>query len=138
MNIEIRKISESGFTEFANKEWDIVNKKHNLLPPKENYYFGVYQDNSLIAYAKIEVRDKTVEIRDILVKDDLTGRGIGTKLLNHIEEWGKVKDCNKVVLKVPSVYDKTIKFYIKQCYSKDATLLKYYYGCDWYYMSKKL
>lgn len=42
MNIQIKEIKSEEVEEFANKEWGIVNKRHNFLPPKKTFYFGVF------------------------------------------------------------------------------------------------
>ena len=86
----------------------------------------------------MNLRGGITEIKDVLIKDNCTGKGAGTELLKYIEKWAKEKYCRKVILKVPSVYKKSVKFYKNNGFKIDATLPKYYYGCDWYYMSKGL
>ncbi|MDD2646985.1 MAG: GNAT family N-acetyltransferase [Patescibacteria group bacterium] len=137
MDIRIQQINATEIKEFFDKEWEVINKKYNLLPPKETFFFGVYVDKNLSAYAKVELRGGVVEIRDILVKNELTGKGIGTNLLKYIEKWANDNNCKKSVIKVPSVFVDTIRFYEKSGYKKDAVLLDYYYNHDWYYMSKE-
>lgn len=138
MNTRIKKVRITDINKFAKEQWKIVNKKYCLLPPKKIFFFGVFSRNKLLAYAKIELRGGVMEIRDILVKNELTNNGIGSELIDYIEKWAIKNKCKKVVLKVPSVFIKTIKFYRNKRYKKDVVLSKYYYGHDWHYMSKDL
>lgn len=138
MDLKIKQVKKVDVDNFAEKEWSIINEKYGLLPSKETFFFGAYSNNKLAGYARVELRGGVTEIRDILVKDELTGDGIGSELVNYIEKWAVKNKCKKVVLKAPSVFGKTIKFYKNKGYKKDATLPKYYYGHNWYYMSKKL
>ena len=138
MGIEIKKVQQSDISDFANEQWGIVNEKYNLLPPKKTIFWGIYLDNKLVGYAKVDIRGGLMEIRDLLIEDGLTGKGVGSGLIKHIEIWGKENKCKKSVLKVSSVYEKSIRFYEKNGYKKDVCLKNYYYGYDWYYMSKEL
>jgi GNAT superfamily N-acetyltransferase len=123
---------------FSKEQWEIINKRFNFLPPKEAFLFGSYLGDKLVAYAQVEIRGGIVEVRDLLVKDDMTSRGIGGELLSYVEKWAKDNGCRKSVVKTASTYDRSVNFYKKNGYKKDAVLPDYYYGCDWYYMSKEL
>ena len=136
-NIVIKKILPSKIERFAKRQWQIINRRFNHLPPKKTLFFGVYL-KKLVAYAKLDIRGGMVEIRHLIVQDNLTGKGIGSQILNYIEKWAKRKKYRKIVLKVPSVYKMAINLYKAHGYKKDATLPDYYYGCDWCYMGKKL
>lgn len=139
MDIEIKEVKKSETEDFSKKQWPIIDKKYNFLPARETFYFGVYSDGELVAYAGTEIRGGVSETRALLVRDDLTGNGIGTKLLSYVENWAKKeKNCVKSVVKTSSAWSKSVYFYEKMGYTKDAVLPEYYYGVDWYYMSKKL
>jgi len=139
METEIKQVQKVDTGAFANEQWPINDKKYNFLPQRETFYFGVYSGGEIIAYAQTEIRGGIAETRSLLVKDGLQGQGIGTKLLQHVENWAKQeKKCRKSVVKTSSGWPKTVHFYEKLGYAKDATLSDYYYGVDWYFMSKQL
>jgi GNAT superfamily N-acetyltransferase len=137
MNILIKEISQADVEEFSKEQWDIINRKYNFAP-RETFLFGAYANNELAGYAKTELRGGIAETRDLLIKDNLTDHGIGTQLLNYVEGWAIRNKCKKSIIKTSSVWEKSVRFYEKNGYKKDATLPKYYYGVDWYYMSKDL
>ncbi len=139
METEIKQVQKTDTEEFAKEQWLINDKKFNFLPQRETFYFGAYLNDKIVAYAQTEIRGGIAETRSLLVKDGLQGEGIGTKLLTYVENWAKAeKDCIKSVIKTSSAWPKSVSFYEKLGYKKDAVLLKYYYGVDWYYMSKNL
>ncbi len=139
MNIQIKEVKKENTENFANEQWAINDKKFNFLPPRKTFYFASYSGGEIIAYAQTEIRGGIAETRSLLVKDGLQGGGVGTKLLGYVENWAKTeKNCVKSVIKTSSFWKKTVNFYKKMGYKKDAVLPKYYYGVDWYYMSKKL
>jgi len=139
MDFVIKSIQKSEVDDFAKEQWLINDKKFNFLPQRETFYFAVYKDGQITGYAQTEIRGGVVETRSLLVKDNLQGNGIGTKLLTHVEKWAKTeKACNKSIIKTSAAWPKSVHFYEKLGYKKDAVLPKYYYGVDWYYMSKKL
>jgi ribosomal-protein-alanine N-acetyltransferase len=139
METQIRQVQKIDTEAFANEQWLINDKKYNFLPQRETFYLGVYSDEKLIAYAQTEIRGGIAETRSLLVKDGLQGQGIGTQLLGYVENWAKQeKKCRKSVIKTSSGWPKTVHFYEKIGYKKDATLANYYYGVNWYFMSKEL
>jgi len=139
MDIQIKEVEKSATEDFSKEQWDINDKKFNFLPPKKTFYFATYLDEKIVAYAQVEIRGGISETRSLLVKDGFQGKGIGAKLLGYIENWSKRENCCiKSVLKTCSAWSKTVHFYEKMGYKKDAVLPKYYYGVDWYYMSKDL
>jgi len=139
LNIKIKQVQKADTEEFAKEQWLINDKKFNFLPQRETFYFGVYKNEEIIAYTQTEIRGGVAETMSLLVKDGLQGEGVGTKLLSHVEGWAKSdKKCNKSVIKTSSAWPKSVHFYEKLGYKKDAVLPKYYYGVNWYYMSKDL
>jgi len=139
MDAELKQIRKADVEEFAKEQWLINDKKFNFLPQRETFYFGSYLNEELIAYAQTEIRGGIAETRSLLVKDGLQGKGVGTQLLSYVENWAKMeKNCIKSVIKTSSAWPKSVYFYEKLGYKKDAVLPKYYYGVDWYYMSKGL
>ncbi len=139
MNVQIKEVKKTATESFGNKQWAINDKKFNFLPSRKTFYFASYSGKEIIAYAQVEIRGGIAEIRSLLVKDGLRGSGVGTQLFSHVEAWAKIKkNCVKSVVKTSSAWPKTIHFYKKMGYKKDAVLPKYYYGVDWYYLSKNL
>ena len=139
MDIQIKEVQKVDTEAFAKEQWATINKKYDFLPAMETFYFGVYSGEELLAYAQTEIRGGVAETRSLLVKDGLTGNGIGTKLISFIENWAKKeKQCVKLIVKTSSGWPKSVNFYIKNGYKKDAVLPKYYFGIDWYYMSNDL
>lgn len=136
--IIIRKTEEEKIKNFAKTQWAIVNKRFGFLPAKKTFFFAIYYEKKLIGYAKVDIRGGLAEVRDLLIHDKFTGKGIGSKAIDYIEKWARKNKCRKVVIKTASRFTKTVNFYKKHNYRIDAILPNYYYGCDWYYMVKEL
>lgn len=139
MDVQIKEVQKSDTENFSKEQWAINDKKYNFLPQRETFYFGVYSNNEIIAYAQTEIKGGIAETKSLLVKNGLTGKGVGTGLLTYVESWAKKeKKCIKSVIKTCTSWPKTVHFYEKMGYEKDVVLPKYYYGVDWCYMSKDL
>lgn len=136
--ISIKKVKEEEIKNFAKKEWAVINKRFNFIPFRKTFFFATYLDKKLVGYAKVHIMGGLAEIAHIIIKDEMTDLGIGSKIMSFIETWAKKKNCRKIVLETAEKYKKTIKFYKKHGYKIDAVLPNYYYGCDWYYMSKDI
>jgi len=52
----------------------------------------------IMQYAPWGTESEQLWIQGIAVKDDMQGKGIGTKLLDHIEKYGKEKNVGYITL----------------------------------------
>ena len=135
--IKIQKVKEEDIKQFTKEQWALVNKEFGM-EPWETFFFAAYKDWRLVGFTKIELRGDVAELRQILVHKDFRKQGIGEKLLKHFESLARKNNCRKVVLRVPDAYKEAIKFYKNREYKIEATLKNFYFGFNWYYMSKVL
>lgn len=61
-------------------------------------YIAVVDEVVVGAYVVCPLRGKVVEIKNISVKEDFQGRGIGTLMLRHACIGAKEKGCKKIVV----------------------------------------
>lgn len=88
-----------------------THKKHIIgLLGKEIVCFGSYY----------ELINKRVFFEGILVRSDLQGQGIGTKLMEYLEELARKEGYTEAKLEVFKHNDLGIKFYEKLGYRKDG------------------
>lgn len=80
---------------------------------KTKFVFVVYNDNEFVATFTLIVSDRDICICKLAVSPGSSGKGIGKKCMQYIEEFARVRNIN--ILKL-DVYDKSaraISFYEK-------------------------
>lgn len=127
--------------ELFNKLGLEINKKFVSLFPLEKilesdneYIYGYYKDNTLIGFIHISKSYETIDIINIIVKEEERHNKIATKLLDYIVD--KYKDINNILLEVRSKNDIAIKFYLNNGFKHIHTRENYYEDDDAYIMKR--
>ncbi|GAB6926223.1 GNAT family N-acetyltransferase [Paenibacillus sp. JCM 10914] len=115
MTIEIRKVTTDDaealsalFTEFIGKDSDVTTMREQLelLRSRQEYYVaGAYRDQELIGTAMgIACIDLVGNGRPFLLIENVVvspfhqGVGIGKKLMQALEDFGRTHECNYLIL----------------------------------------
>ena len=115
MEILIREIEERDYPDVL-KIWNDVIGNHNFTVENISWHHDRFKENDnykafvaefennvvgfvyIMQYAPWAVEGEQFWIQGIAVKDDMQGKGIGTKLLEHIEKYGKDKGVEYITL----------------------------------------
>ena len=122
-------ISNEGvnYEEFSKIGWSI-NQIKNQFDKNVNMSFGLFYDNSLISFIIGDLfiieKKSEYEILLIYVSKDFRNKGLGTKLLNNIEE--SINCLNKIYLEVSENNLGAISFYKKMNFKNIYTRKDYF------------
>ena len=120
---------------------NLINSKFTRLFPLEqilsndnDYLYGYYIKDALIAFIHITKSFEIIEINNIVVDQDYRRKNIGTKLINYIIE--KFSDTKEILLEVRSKNINAIDFYKKNNFTC-INIRKNYYDNDDAYIMKR-
>lgn len=129
------KIIIEEIDEFSSEEKEIALEliDEALQKPEQDYYnIFVQVENDLITgYHCIGRRPMTDGVYDlywIVVKPDHQNKGVGKKLLEHVEEYVEEKNGRWILVETSSkdIYSKTRNFYLRNFYTKVAEIKDFY------------
>ena len=92
-------------------------------------------------YAPAELTDRTWHLWWIAVSKQIQARGVGGKLLRHVEDQVRAARGRLLVIETSSqpAYDLTRRFYLKQGYAQEAAIRDFYAdGDSIVYFTKRL
>jgi ribosomal protein S18 acetylase RimI-like enzyme len=106
---------------------DIVLQK----PNQQDYVINVLQDDGILGYYCVGPTPGTSGTFDlywIAVDPSAQGRGIGTMLIQHVEDFVRSRHGRLVIAETSSQprYEKTRRFYVSCGYSQLARIPEYY------------
>ena len=93
-------------------------------------FFGFYEDNALVALLEFDHIYERLEIVNIYVKEEVRGKGIGSKLMEKLISYGKENKCSNITLEVKRCNLGAIGLYKKYGFSEVAIRKGYYDGVD--------
>ena len=116
------KVKEKlGYEEYARRHRDLFLEL--LRSPGEQKFFAALDDNgNIIGVAWIKIVWDTVNyvkfpyLMDINIKEEHRGKGIGTLLLNAVEEFCRRRGYDKIGLRVESSRGDLVNWYKKRGY----------------------
>ena len=123
-------ISDEGinYEEYSKIGWSI-NQINNQYNKKTNLSYGLFSNNLLISFIIGDLFniDKKFEYEILLiyVRKRFRKKGLGTKLLNKIEE--NINFLNKIYLEVSKNNSHAIAFYKKMKFNKIYTRKNYFF-----------
>ncbi len=122
--MEIAKLMIWEFSKPPFKEKTTINSVIKSL----NFYFKIgkafvaVEDNKIVGIVVFKVEQwwegSVILIEDLAVKEDFKKQGIGKKLTDEVEKYGKKKKANLVSFATNSK-SSAVKFYTKQGYKKE-------------------
>ena len=112
--------------------WDKIGKKYSIREVKEyvldtlkkGKVFGYFEDMRLVGCAGVilDKKNKSGEVRHVIVDPKSQGKGIGKQLMAFIENYSK-KNVKKLLLNV-LIVNKAVNFYEKIGYKKYCYIMK--------------
>ena len=93
-------------------------------------FFGFYEDNALVGLLEFDHIYERLEIVNIYVKEEVRGKGIGSKLMEKLISYGKDNKCSNITLEVKRCNLGAIGLYKKYGFSEVAIRKGYYDGVD--------
>lgn len=110
-----------------------------LLDQKHFYGFGLFQSNTLIGYCFLYFVMDEINIVNIAMDPSKRQKGLASKMLVHIHQWGKAKGAKRSFLEVSVENQAAIKLYESFGYNKQGRRVKFYAGNqDAHIMTKPL
>jgi ribosomal protein S18 acetylase RimI-like enzyme len=112
---------------------EVLDDYHAEMHAHEHISVTYEQDGLPIGfayYAPAGMTDRTWYLYWIAVSKDIHAKGIGSKLLAHVEHDIRQRNGRMLLIETSSLahYELTRKFYVKHNYEKTAVLKDYY--CD--------
>jgi len=101
---------------------EVISKEQleELIANKEIFVAKLQEE--IVGYVTIKITEKTnpsmryrvqISIEAICVDENIRGKGIGTKLLNYVKEYGKQNGCTDMYLTVNEENENAINLYEK-------------------------
>ncbi|MFC5972834.1 GNAT family N-acetyltransferase [Halomarina salina] len=87
------------------------------------HLFALHEDDAPVALAGVSVQrvmhhERHVWVHDLVVTEERRGEGHGKTLLDHVERWGRERDCEAVALATGVDRDIARLFYEDQGYEE--------------------
>ncbi len=137
MNIKIREICKNDYDKifslmnnelgYANVDYNGLSKRLDLMKAQDNYHiFCAFSDNSLVGFIgtiqeiAFELENDYLRVIGIAVSKSLQCNGIGTLLLNYVENFAKSNGFSLVALNSGLQRFDAHKFYEKNGFLKKS------------------
>lgn len=142
--MEIIEIKSSDIQElelFKSQVWPLADKEH-YGENQPNFYRNTFtlvakENHDIIGYISVIIDTGIAQIEPLMVKTELKGKGVGTKLLKSAEEKSKEIGVHKIWLETGSDWLAKI-FYEKHGYSVRVILPNHTGGRDFLLMDKMI
>lgn len=142
--MEITELNQSKNQElesFKALVWPLADKEHcgEILPRffKEEFTLIAREGGEIVGYVSVIIDTGVAQIEPLMVKADLKGTGIGTRLLETAEVKAKASGAHKVWLETGSDW-LAKRFYEKHGYQVRAVLPDHTGGREFVLMDKML
>ena len=98
------------------------------LTDKSCIAYGAFEADELIGYIwayRHPFREETrMYINELSVRSDYRGRGIGTALMNMVEEWAKIMDLPALYIHAEATSPDALRLYESLGYAKERIQLR--------------
>lgn len=142
--MEITELDQSQKSElglFKSQVWPHADQEHygENQPKffKEEFTLIAKENGNVVGYVSVSIDTGVAHLEPLMVKTDLKGKGIGTKLLHTAEEKSKTLGAHKIWLETGSDW-LAKKFYEKHGYHVRTVLPNHTDGCEFVLMDKIL
>lgn len=135
MNTRIEFISEDDASEL-DFEWELFHENINSISyVKERHFIGAYIDDVLIGRLLFEILSGRAHVKDLIVKKEYRGKGIGIELLRKFEDYCKEKGCHKLTTRTTKQHN-AIDLFKKFGYAEEFVQKNDAFGWDWIWFYK--
>jgi len=137
--IKITKAIEEEVKKFTKKEWYSADIEHygKVVNWKErDFAFKAVDNGKIVGIITGKYEAGVLHISRIIVAKEKRGRGIGKKLMQGAENFGKKLGAHKIHLITGKNWEDTNKFYNSLGFKKTANLPKHYLKRDFIIFEK--
>ncbi len=120
--------------ELLNNKFNTFFTLEEIINNNNDYLFGYYINNRLIAFIHITKSYEVLDINNIIVNNKYQRKNIGTKLIEYTKNY--FNDIKEIILEVRSNNKKAIDFYKKNNF-EIINIRKNYYDNDDAYIMKR-
>ena len=86
---------------YPESPWSAAQFREELSGvPKTRKYLVALDNNSIVGYAGIALAGDLADIHTLTVLNDYRRRGIGSSMLNELEQWAKAKKVKAIMLEM--------------------------------------
>lgn len=139
-DIRIIKTNEKDIAEYDKKTWYDASKElygENVNWVEQSFAFKAVLDNQIVGTCVGKFEGGVIFISTLIVSDNLRGKGVGKKLLNHIIEWAKQFKPHLVFLYTRGDWD-SYEFYKHLGFKEVGELKNLYLKKDFVIMAKDI
>ena len=138
-NIKYRFVEKEQVKDFSIKEWTKFTKERDYKWDEKIHYLAAFSGKDILGYAKFIINGGMGELKEIIVRKDLRGERIGSKLMDMYEEFCSEKGCHLLVIRTaPKIMGEGFDLYKKRGYKIEAELKNEKFNFDWVVMFKRL
>lgn len=119
--ISVLNLSKRLDTDWSKKQYE------DILENKDYIVLGYFEETVLLGYCIVICLVDEIEVLQIV--SYTSSKGIGSKLMKSIVEYGQVKEYIRILLEVNEVNSHAIHFY-KKFNFKEIGIRKHYYGMN--------
>lgn len=143
LDMEI-KVTENGsekLNDFYKREWATVDRKHYGKDvaweswTQKNFTIEVWRDEEIVGALTFRINQDVSEIELFITAEKYRRQGIGTLLLEKLEEISKEHNVHKIYLQTGKDWD-IVGYYEKFGYKKTADVPDHYLHVDYIEMTK--
>jgi ribosomal protein S18 acetylase RimI-like enzyme len=134
------KISKATNKDSLDKEWELIDLSHYGKKIKWNekkFSFKATENKKTIGLISGKYSSGVVYVSTIITAESARGKGVGTILVNKVEEFGKKFDAHKIWLITGKEWSENI-FYKKVGFKKIGEISDFYYHKDFVVYSKSI
>ncbi|MFC1727268.1 GNAT family N-acetyltransferase [Patescibacteria group bacterium] len=143
MKIKQLKIKTKNFKDFKKTEWIKIHPKHYGVELEEDYWdtkhliLEAVEGKKTVGALTGELMAGVLYIPELIIADNLRGKGIGTSLLKEAEKWVRKQGGHEVYLVTGKKWQAR-DFYKKLGYQVSAEMPKHYSKVDFVLLRKLL
>jgi len=136
--MDVKKVEPKDIRGFTGSNWRVFNEEIGWNFNEEKEFFAVFKENRIVGAARCCVRGGLMQLKSIIVNREFRGQGVGTILLEQIEQSARKNNCPKIILETSAKHQDAIEFYLRRGYQIVATRGEWFFGADWYSLEKLL
>lgn len=138
--IKILRASKKSTVEWSKKEWHKLDYTHYGKPVEwngKNFRFKAVEKGKIVGLIEGKHESGVIFIDTIITKESERGRGIGTKLIDSAEEFGRKIDAHRIWLITGKSWSENI-FYKKLGFKIFGQLPDWHFHRDFVIYSKEI
>ncbi len=140
MKLSVSKKKSKKASEFSKQEWALADIEHfgkSSGWKEEGFYIQAVEENEVIGLIHYMLKGGVMEISSLIISHKHRGEGIGSKLIEKVEDIAKKENVHKMYLITGDGW-KAEDFYLKMGFEKTGEHKNHYLHKDWVIYSKFL